>query len=275
MTRLPLPPLELRRIAGPIDDRSFDNPKGKLIFPDLPLEAYDSVFDWGCGCGRTARQLMLQKTPPKKYVGVDLNRTAVQWCVQHLAPHASQFEFLHQDVYNIGLNPKGTANELPFPVEDQSVSLLIAWSVFSNVLEQSIPFYLREVARVLRPDGIAYTTWLVFDKNDFPVLLDSQNAMYINPVDPTNAVYYDRSWLQKTARQAGLIFSTIHAPGLRGGARRILMRPASSNAPEADFTDAPPWWQSVIARVARAWRGPAAHTAPAAPAARGTRTRHA
>ncbi|HWW61280.1 MAG TPA: class I SAM-dependent methyltransferase, partial [Thermoanaerobaculia bacterium] len=148
MTTLPFPPVELRRMVGPIDDASFDNPTGQPIFPDVPPGAYDSVLDWGCGCGRLARKLIQQSPRPRHYLGIDLNRVAVQWCVESLSPHAPHFRFLHQDVYNAGLNPKGTADALPFPAEERSISLLIAWSVFTHVLESQAAFYLREIARV-------------------------------------------------------------------------------------------------------------------------------
>lgn len=232
---LPFPSLELRRTVGPTDDASYDNPTGALVFPDLPLDAYDSVFDWGCGCGRLARKLIQQRPQPRKYVGVDLNGRSIRWCVQSLAPHAPQFEFHHQDIYNKGLNPDATAEVMPFPVEDGSVSLLIAWSVFTHVLEANVQFYLEEVARVLGPDGIALTTWMLFDKGEFPMMREFQNSLYINLNDPTNAVIYDKAWLRDAARRAGLVLWRIHSPGIRGAARRVYMRRADSGSGEAEF----------------------------------------
>ena len=60
---IPMPPLELRRLVGPLDDAFYENASGDFIFPQVPEQAYVSVFDFGCGCGRQARQLMQQRIP--------------------------------------------------------------------------------------------------------------------------------------------------------------------------------------------------------------------
>ena len=57
---LPMPPREMRVLVGPQDEQDFDNPTGRPVYPGLPPEAYRSVLDFGCGCGRVARQLIQQ-----------------------------------------------------------------------------------------------------------------------------------------------------------------------------------------------------------------------
>src|SRR6185436_13943659 len=104
----PLPPHELRVLVGTTDEAHYDNPTGEPLW-GLPREAFDLVLDWGCGCGRLARKLLLQREPPRRYLGVDLHRGMVRWCSEHLAPLAPGFEFVHQDVRNVGLNPRGGA----------------------------------------------------------------------------------------------------------------------------------------------------------------------
>jgi len=74
----PLPPGDLRQLVGPSEDRYYDNPTGRPVFPGLPPSAYDFVFDWGCGCGRIARQLLQQDPQPGRYVGVDLHRGMIE-----------------------------------------------------------------------------------------------------------------------------------------------------------------------------------------------------
>ena len=90
---LPLPPLELRRIAGPVEPRYYDNPERGLVFPYLPRQAYEKVFDFGCGCGRIARQLIQQDPAPQRYVGIDVDLKAIAWCRENLAPHAAGSSF--------------------------------------------------------------------------------------------------------------------------------------------------------------------------------------
>ncbi len=70
---LPLPPHEMRMLVGPLDPALFDNPDGKLVFPGLEPTQFRSVLDFGCGCGRVARQLIQQRPRPERYVGLDLH----------------------------------------------------------------------------------------------------------------------------------------------------------------------------------------------------------
>src|SRR5437016_14083456 len=86
--RLPLPPLEMRQLVGLTDEAEFDNPSGGLVFPYLSAEQYASVFDFGCGCGRIARQLIQQQPRPERYMGIDLHLGMIEWCRRNLEPTA-------------------------------------------------------------------------------------------------------------------------------------------------------------------------------------------
>ena len=214
---LPLPPLELRELVGTTDPAAYDNPTGEPIFEGLPAAAWRSYLDFGCGCGRSARRLIQQHPRPERYVGVDLHRGMVRWCEQNLAPHAEGFEFVHHDVHSPCMNPDPLRPwVLALPAEDGSVTLLEATSVFTHLVEGQFEFYLDEVARVLAPDGYFYATWFLFDKTGFPYMQDGQNALYINDRDPTNAVVYDRGFLQAALAARGLIIARVFAPSVRG-----------------------------------------------------------
>jgi SAM-dependent methyltransferase len=229
---LPLPPLEMRRLVGPLDDADFDNPTGDPTFPALEPGDYAAVLDWGCGCGRLARRLIQQSPRPGRYLGLDLHRGMVQWCQQNLAPHAPGFEFGHHDVFELAFNPDATERWLPFPADADSFSLVIAWSVFTHVNEEQATRYLEEVARVLRPDGTLLSTWFLFDKREFPMMQPFQNALFVNDVNPTNAVIFDREWLVETARKVGLVIVRVDQPAMRGFQWDIYLKPRASNAVE-------------------------------------------
>lgn len=232
---IPLPPPLLRVLVGPTEDRFFDNPTGAPALPGLPPSAWESVLDFGCGCGRLARQMMQQQLRPGSYLGVDLHAGMVEWCRRNLSLRRPEFRFVHHDVYNKGLNPAATADFAPFPVADGSVSLLVAWSVFTHLLEAQAERYLREVARVLRPGGFAVATWFLFEKDDFPMLQDSQNALYVNPVDPSNAVVFDRTWLLRQLRDVGLVATTVVPPAVRGYQWILHLQPRAPGLVEAPF----------------------------------------
>ena len=213
---LPLPPAEYRHLVGPTDPKAFDDPNARLNFDRLPPRTFASIFDFGCGCGRLARQFILNGTIPSRYLGIDPHKGMIDWCRDNLTSRAPQFEFRHHDVFQEFMNPDGRCEQLPLPAHDSSVTLFLAWSVFTHLLPLDAEYYLRELSRVLSPDGVAVTTWFLFDKREFPMMQPFQNALYISDFDPTNAVIFDRAWMMRTAEAAGLVVSRAVPPEVRG-----------------------------------------------------------
>jgi len=214
---LPIPPLEMRELVGRTDPAMFDNPTGRPVFGnDIEAELYDNVLDFGCGCGRLARQMMQQNPRPRNYVGIDLHKGMVRWDRENLQPRVEGFEFQHHNVYHRRLNPHAAAVVAAFPVEDHRVSLLVAWSVFTHLIQDQCEYYLREAARVLRPTGVMNSTWFLFDKSAFPMMQDFQNVLFINDVDPTNATIFDRKWLVQLTSALGLTIRSVSPPTIRG-----------------------------------------------------------
>lgn len=229
--QLPIPPVELRRSIG---DASFDNPTGALLYPNVPVAAYERVFDFGCGCGRLARQLMQQHTGrPRAYLGIDLNRPAIEWASTNLGAIDSNYRFTHFDVFNLQFNSSATDLRRAFPT-DETFSLAIAHSVFTHIIEADVQFYLREVARVLAKDGFFVSTWFFFDKTQFPMMQEFQNSLYIQVADPTNAVIYDREFVRALFRTAGLTITDVSPPSIRGFQWTLVAVPANGQA-EAEF----------------------------------------
>jgi SAM-dependent methyltransferase len=223
-SELPLPPLEMRRLVGPFDPDAYDNPTGTLVYPWLSEETYESVFDFGCGCGRVARQLMLQKPGPSSYVGVDLHAGMIDWCNDNLHPLAPNFSFHHHDVFNVRHNP-GPEKPLtaPFPVPDERFTLVNALSVFTHLTEVQARYYLRECARILDPRGVLHASWFLFDKADHPMMEDGSNALYVSYMDPSAAVIFDRKWVQDIGHGLGLKIFHVIPPGIRGYQWLVLM----------------------------------------------------
>jgi SAM-dependent methyltransferase len=129
MLELPYPPEEYRRLVGPVDVRFFDNPSGAPLFPNLPLDQYASVLDFGCGCGRLARQFLQQQPRPGRYLGFDRHAGMIDWCRSQLAPAATTFYFRHHNAWHPHLNPDGVADPLPFPAADASAT---TWFLFDK-----------------------------------------------------------------------------------------------------------------------------------------------
>ncbi|HJZ60480.1 MAG TPA: class I SAM-dependent methyltransferase [Gemmataceae bacterium] len=216
---IPMPPRELRRIVGPTEPEAFDNPRGEPLFAPagLPPDAYDVVFDFGCGCGRLARQLLQQKPRPRRYVGVDAHRGMVEWCQQNLSPVDPAFQFFHHNVYSPSYAPENSLRLAePFPVEVGEVSLFIGLSVFTHLCRPQTEYYLGELERVLRPRGVAFTTWFFFDRDSFPFFPEGPFSLYRSEECFDQAVIYDRRWFLDTVRRAGLGVRSGTHQGLAG-----------------------------------------------------------
>jgi SAM-dependent methyltransferase len=216
---LPMPPREMRELVGQPEAEGFDPPSDRPVVSTITdPRLYESVLDFGCGCGRIARQLGIARDPlPARYVGLDLHRGMIDWCNVNLAPVLPGFSFVHHDVFNPGLNPDPSLPRFArLPVEDRSVSLMIAISVFTHLTQDQAEPYLDEVARVLRDDGVLVASFFLFEKRYFPMMQDFQNALYINTGDPTNAVIFDRDWLLTQLARRGLAVTRVTPPDIRG-----------------------------------------------------------
>jgi SAM-dependent methyltransferase len=230
-TNIPMPPLELRRLVGPTDPEDFDNPTGTPICAefDLPLHVYDTVFDFGCGCGRQARQLLLQTPRPRRYIGIDPNKGMVDWCSENLTPVDNNFQFFHHDVYSPGYAPGNTLRLAePFPADNESMSLFIGHSVFTHLCRPQTEYYLSELRRVLKPGGIAFTTWFFFDNSSFPFLQEGPFCLYTSEADFSQAVIYDRTWFIDAVRERGLCVTRTDPPGVAGHQWMVLLTPRTA-----------------------------------------------
>lgn len=235
---IPLPPYEYRILVGPTEPEAFDNPEGKLIFEGIAPHYYQKFFDFGCGCGRVARQLAQQTSPPARYLGIDLHKGMIEWCQQNITPVMPQFEFEHHDVFYIGFNPtskKGKTDR--FPAKKGEFSFVLAISVFTHLEQKSAEFYLKETARIMASDSVFVSSWFLFDKVFFPMMHTSQNALYVNPDDPANAVIFDQGWVREEAQKNGLKIVTVVPPPVRGGQWTLVMKQWDDPTPEVAFVE--------------------------------------
>ena len=74
------------------------------------------------------------------------------------------------------------------------MTLFLAWSVFTHLLQADAEFYLRELARVLASRRRGGDHMVPLRQDRFPMMQAFQHALYISDFDPTNAVIFDRGW---------------------------------------------------------------------------------
>lgn len=217
---IPLPPVNLRFMRE--DDTRLvtqGQELGRLLFMHgLPAEG--TLLDIGCGYGRLAIGLLHDDLFRGRYIGFDILGRHIGWCRQNLSKVDRRYRFVHLDALNERYNPKGTLDPdaLTFPAPAGTVDLACAFSVFTHLYRPTIQRYLAEVERVLRPGGVAVTTWLLFDaarmdavKADaasYPMAhqLD-QDTLYSDPTtrcarSPTGTTWSGRWWRPPACRSS-------------------------------------------------------------------------
>jgi 2-polyprenyl-3-methyl-5-hydroxy-6-metoxy-1,4-benzoquinol methylase len=102
-----------------------------------------TILDWGCGCGRLTRHFLRAANDPANVHGADIDLDNIDWCNRHLRAGA----FSH-----VGLYP-------PTAFENESFDLIIANSVLSHLRLDAMHAWLDEVARLLKPGGLAMLSY--------------------------------------------------------------------------------------------------------------------
>jgi SAM-dependent methyltransferase len=142
----PVPPRRLRARAGAPGATEYAD-GGRVAAAELavgldaagrsPAELC-AVLDFGCGAGRVLPHFS-ELVPGARLVGCDVDQAAIEWARRHRpGPRWELSSFAP-----------------PLPFEPESFDLIYSISVFSH-LGASLPgSWLRELRRVLAPDGIA------------------------------------------------------------------------------------------------------------------------
>ena len=146
------PPEELRRTIGLPDPHRY-RMAGRTIFRGFenvlvrymnrPVGELDHIVDWGCGPGRVACHFLQEGIRSKRFTGLDIVKESVDWA-------ASQYsgKFVTCDI------------KPPIPLQTMSVDAIYSYSVFTHIPRDLIPFWVDELARVLKGGGYVLTTIL-------------------------------------------------------------------------------------------------------------------
>jgi SAM-dependent methyltransferase len=221
----------------PMPDPSLQNQVGPPgVFQDVGLTTMGrlnlaglrpdhDVLDVGCGVGRTARYLCDYLDKESRYEGFDIMEQLIEWCKAHITPLFPNFQFQFVPVYNSAYLPDASlqsASELRFPYSDESFDFALAHSVFTHMSLEASVNYLHQIHRILRPGGISYSTWFLFENdpstNVSPLIAGMQldatgDVAFDIPEVPDAAVGYRESFVRKAYAETGLtIVEPIH-PG--------------------------------------------------------------
>jgi SAM-dependent methyltransferase len=106
-----------------------------LFKNNMQLGQFDSILDFGCGCGRVIRHL--KKYDNIKLHGSDCNEKAIRWCDENL--YFAEFSTNLMDP--------------PTRYSRHSFDLIYAFSVFTHFPGYLQTSWLKELHRILKPNG--------------------------------------------------------------------------------------------------------------------------
>jgi SAM-dependent methyltransferase len=155
------------------------------------MESFESILDFGCGCGRVIRQWAGLKST--RVHGTDYNALPIQWCREAL-PFA-EFQ----------------TNELapPLRYESNSFDFIYLISIFTHLTKELQDAWIMELSRVLRKNGLIYLTVHGETRKDGLI--------------PSDRAAFDRGeMLIRHGRYAGANFCHVYHPD--SYVRNVLVR---------------------------------------------------
>jgi len=178
------------------------------------LRPTDRVLEVGCAGGRMAIQLIPYLRDQGRYEGFDISPIGITWCSRKIAEKFPRFRFHLADVHNRRFNPIGRhkACEYQFPYQDSFFDFVFLTSIFAHMLPLDMGGFLKEIARVLRPDGRCLISWLLLNAESRA--LNDQSAAWLKyevgkarlhvETMPERFIGYDEELVLGLYRQVGL-----------------------------------------------------------------------
>lgn len=193
--------------------------QGKHLFSLLKQYAFlqpdHSVLDIGCGIGRVAVPLTQYLSQSGKYEGFDVVKKGIVWCQEHIAKDFSNFKFqyipLNNDLYHL---TDKKAENFRFPYEDNSFDTIFLFSVFTHMQPLEIQNYLKEIYRVLKPNGKCLSTFFLYDDHleveiskksrSFSFPFDKGNYRLMNEKVPSANIAFSESYINQMIEAGNL-----------------------------------------------------------------------
>ncbi len=219
-----MPPLSLQRHAGPV--RDFEASMREffaLLSGQGLLHGGLSILDLGCGPGAAPLRLELEGPAVRRYLGIDVHERSITWCRRRFATTAAFSFELARVAGPYGPSPGPESVEYRLPVDDGTVDLVLAKSLFTHLLVDVSALYLREIRRSLAPTGRGVLTAFVFSGEPpmFPFHGPDPRVRWSRRVHPHAAVAYERTLFEEMLAGAGLAADNM-IPGFWPGIARAI-----------------------------------------------------
>jgi ubiquinone/menaquinone biosynthesis C-methylase UbiE len=121
----------------------YEGPAIRRLIANGHFERASSVFEFGCGTGRFAQELIDEHLPPDAiYCGTDVSSTMIQLATERLKPFGPRV-MVSQSSTNVDV-----------PVGDNSIDRFVSTYVFDLLPKAVAEKVLDEAHRALQPDGL-------------------------------------------------------------------------------------------------------------------------
>lgn len=218
---LPLPsPLLVCLVSGHHDLETFynsglqgaDDIRSTLERNGLNINAFESILDFGCGCGRIMRHWKRLYGP--RLYGTDYNPFLVKWCQKNLAFAEFKINKLTQRL----------------EYEEGKFDFIYAVSVFTHLTEDLQKFWINELKRIVRACGYILIT--VHGRNRLHQLtgkeryeFESGKLVMLGGKYPGNnicAAYHPEQYVRQSLAK-GLTIVDFIAGGAKGSNQDIFL----------------------------------------------------
>ena len=167
---IPAPPkaLQVRVVGGYSPDfiesgwQTFHIFEQALAGAGREIRSFETVLDFGCGCGRVIRAFH-QMSPQARLYGTDIDGEAIDWLAGN-----------YQSFAHFSLN----GHLPPFAFGDGSFDLIYGISVFTHLSETMQDAWLAELQRVCKLGAFLLLT--IYDENRYSILNASNRAKFLN-----------------------------------------------------------------------------------------------
>ena len=212
-----LPPKNLRPgVSDRRDDARYVESAGKEVdrlVADLGLTEESSLLDVGSGPGRLAIGILSRIGGIRRYCGVDVSEDSTRWGWKYITSQHPNFQFLHIDVENTRYNPDGAASDsdFSFPFGDGEFDIVVLYSVFTHMMTEGVRTYLKEFARILRPDGRIFLT--AFLEEDVPDAEENpEGYLGVEWKEALHSVRYNQQFFEGLLDEAGFKLDGFDTP---------------------------------------------------------------